>query len=146
MKRIALVLVTGLMALSTADAAGRLDLGSQQRMEAAETNLLIALSSDNEGLRESAAYLLGEIGSTRAVIPLMAILKGDGGEHARIVAALALCRIGDGRGVYAVGQAARFDESATVQQRCAWFLGQYASGGFASAAAPGGAGDVIAVR
>jgi HEAT repeat protein len=99
----------------------------------AEQNLLVGLASENIGLQESAAYMLGEMSSDRAVIPLMRMLRSER-ESARIVAALALCRIGDARGVYAVKRASSFDESAQVRQRCAWFYEQYvAPGSFAFA-------------
>ena len=93
--------------------------------DAAEQNLLIGLASDNLGLRESCAFMLGEIGSQKAVIPLMAMLH-DGIESSRVVAALALSRIGDARGVYAVKQAAKFDPSERVQKLAAWYYNQYA--------------------
>ena len=91
----------------------------------AELNLLVGLASDNLGLRESCAFMLGEIGSQKAVVPLMAMLH-DGVESSRVVAALALTRIGDARGVYAVKQAARFDPSERVQKLAAWYYNQYA--------------------
>jgi HEAT repeat protein len=99
--------------------------GSVEKYAQAETNLLVGLASDNQGLKESAAYMLGEIKSDRAVVPLMRMLKDSEEESSRVVAALALCRIGDARGVFAVKQATRFDESTFVQQRCAWFYDQY---------------------
>ena len=92
---------------------------------AAEQNLLVGLASDNIGLRESCAFMLGEIGSEKAVVPLMAMLH-DGGESSRIVAALALSRIGEARGVFAVKQAAKFDPSERVQKLAAWYYNEYA--------------------
>ena len=91
----------------------------------AEMNLLVGLASDNLGLRESSAFMLGEIGSQKAVVPLMAMLH-DGVESSRVVAALALTRIGEARGVYAVKQAAKFDSSPRVQKLAAWYYNQYA--------------------
>lgn len=91
----------------------------------AEKNLLVGLASDNLGLRESCAFMLGEIGSSKAVIPLMGMLH-DGNESSRVVAALALARIGDARGVYAVKQAAKFDPSERVQKLAAWYYNEYA--------------------
>ncbi len=55
----------------------------------------------------------------------MAMLH-DGVESSRVVAALALSRIGDARGIYAVKQAAKFDESQRVQKLAAWYYNQYA--------------------
>jgi len=106
-------------------AGGKPDLGSPEKYDRAEVNLLIGLQSDNLGLRESAAFMLGELQSEKAVIPLLKMLRDDERESSRIVAALALCRIGDARGVYAVKRATHFDDSKLVQQRCAWFYDQY---------------------
>jgi HEAT repeat protein len=122
-------MVAMVLLASVAQAANGMDIRPQERYARAEANLLVALESGNAGLRESAAYMLGEMGSTRAVVPLMRMLRDSGSESERIVAALALCRIGDSRGVYAVRRAAQFDESESVQARCAWFHGQYAEGG-----------------
>jgi hypothetical protein len=93
------------------------------------TNLMNGLVSQNRGLKESAAFMLGEEKATRAVVPLMQMLRGGEEESSRIVAALSLCRIGDPRGVYAVKQAAKFDESERVRTLCAWFYNQYVQPG-----------------
>ena len=95
----------------------------------AELNLLIGIESDNQGVKESSVYLLGELQSSKAVIPLMKMLRSDDQESARIVAALALCRIGDARGVYAVKRATQFDGNERVAQRCAWFYNEYVRAG-----------------
>jgi hypothetical protein len=115
--------------------------------DAAEQNLLLGLASDNLGLRESCAFMLGEIGSQKAVIPLMAMLH-DGIESSRVVAALALSRIGDARGIYAVKQAAKFDSSERVQKLAAWYYNQYAVPGSFEFVAKEDAGtsDEMAVR
>jgi hypothetical protein len=55
----------------------------------------------------------------------MAMLH-EGTESSRVVAALALTRIGDARGIYAVKQAAKFDPSERVQKLAAWYYNQYA--------------------
>lgn len=117
-----------LLFLASPSFAGeKADLGSPEKYDRAEESLLIGLQSDNLGLRESSAFMLGELRSGKAVIPLMKMLRDDEHETSRIVAALALCRIGDAKGVYAVKRATRFDDSNTVQARCAWFYNQYVS-------------------
>ena len=95
----------------------------------AEQNLLIGIESDNQGVKEGSAYMLGELKSSKAVVPLMKMLRTDDQEPARIVAALSLCRIGDARGVYAVKRATQFDDSERVAQRCAWFYNEYVQAG-----------------
>jgi HEAT repeat protein len=105
----------------------------------AEQTLLNGLQEDNLGVKEGSAYMLGELKSSKAVIPLMKMLRDGEQESTRIVAALALCRIGDPRGLYAVKRATQFDDSERVSQRCAWFYNSYVKAGafeFASVGSP----------
>ena len=55
-------------------AAGKDEQVSPTMYAKAEANLLVALQSDNRGLSESAAYMLGELKSSKAIIPLMKML------------------------------------------------------------------------
>jgi hypothetical protein len=128
MKRIAMSLgVVVLLAVCTALAVGGEEYAglTKEKYDAAVVNLLIGLKSDNLGLKTSSAFMLGELKAQEAVVPLMAILRSEQPECCRIVAALALCRIGDERGVYAVKRAVKFDTSEEVAQKCAWFYEQY---------------------
>ncbi len=84
-------------------------------------NLMEGINSDNLGLKLSATYYLGEYACCKAVIPLLKILKSDDREEARIAAALALYKINDDRGIFAVKQAIRFDDSERVKKLCALF-------------------------
>ncbi len=88
-------------------------------------NLLIGLDSDNIGLTSSSAFYLGELNSTEAVIPLMKILRNAEQEELRISAALALFKIGDARGIYAVKRAIIFDKSERVSNMCEKFYNAY---------------------
>ncbi len=97
------------------------------RHSAEIASLLAGVNSDNMGLKESAACMLGDLKCTEAVIPLMRMLHEGKDETTRIVAALALSKIGDARGIYAVKQAVRFDSSPKVQETCAWFYNRYVS-------------------
>lgn len=89
-----------------------------EMMEKAEFNLLHSLESDNYGVRTSAAQILGDIKSTKAVIPLMRMLKSSDDEKTRIIAALSLYKIGSSMGMFTVMQSAKFDESARVRKMC----------------------------
>jgi len=111
----------------------------------AEENLLTGLKSDNPGVRDGAAYMLGELRSDKAVVPLMAMLHNGETESSRIIAALALTRIGDARGIFAVKRAATYDESNKVQQKCAFFVNAYAQPG-AFAFKTGAGSDVEMAR
>ncbi len=140
MKRIAMSLgVLVLLAAFTTLAAGEDNYAglTKEKYDAAITNLLIGLKSDNLGLKTSSAFMLGELKAREGVVPLMAMLRSENPECCRIVAALALCRIGDERGVYAVKRAVQFDESQQVAQKCAWFYEQYVQPGTYDFVSPG---------
>ncbi len=122
---ILLVLVVTLFVTADIFAKGPKPPLSQMVKESAVNNLLEGLESDNFGLMTSAAYMLGELQSEKAVLPLMKILHSDASEDARIVAALALYKIGDERGLYAVKQAVRFDDSERVSKLCYKFYNAY---------------------
>jgi len=87
--------------------------------------LLSGVTSDNDGLRAGCAYMLGEVACDKGVIPLLKILHNDKREEARIVAALSLYKIGDSRGIFAIKQAIRFDESDRVRRLCEKFYLAY---------------------
>jgi HEAT repeat protein len=134
----AVVLV--LMSASIAMAADNTKGLSPAQYARAEENLLIGLNSDNMGVVEGSADMLGELESSKAVVPLMGLLRDGNPESTRIVAALALCRIGDKRGLYAVKRAAQFDGNERVGQRFAFFYNSYAKAGtfeFATVASDG---------
>jgi HEAT repeat protein len=140
MKGIAMSLgVLVLLAAFTTLAAGEENFAglTKEKYDAAIVNLMIGLKSDNLGLKQSAAYMLGELKAKEAVVPLMALLRSEEPECCRIVAALALCRIGDERGVFAVKRAVKFDESVAVAQKCAWFYEQYVQPGTYGFVSPG---------
>lgn len=84
-------------------------------------SLTNGLNSDNIGLRTSSIYLLGELKADESVIELMRILRNDPYEEARILAALSLYKIGDARGINAIKQSIRFDESERVRKICQLF-------------------------
>jgi HEAT repeat protein len=84
-------------------------------------NYLFDLKSNNEGVRISSAYFLGEYKVEEAVIPLMKMLNSEANEQARIVAALSLSKIKTGKAVYAVKQASVLDNSQRVRNLCTRF-------------------------
>jgi amino acid transporter len=86
--------------------------------DAVVKSLLIGINSENYGLRTSSAYMLGELEFSESVIPLMKMLRDEENEEARIMAAVSLFKIGDARGIFAVKQAIRFDDSERVRKMC----------------------------
>ena len=77
--------------------------------------LISALKADNFGWRVDAARLLGEAADTEAVKPLIDVLKNDENSSARISAAVALAKIGDGSALNALKRAAKYDANKTVR-------------------------------
>ncbi len=89
---------------------------------AIEKSLLEGVKSDNEGLRISSAYYLGENKSKAAVIPLMSMLKSESSSPAeKIMAALSLFKIKDERGIYAIKSAIEYEDSPEVVKMCKIF-------------------------
>lgn len=92
-----------------------------------DENYIKGVETDNLGLKVSSTYYLGERQSTKAVIPLLKILKQDSSVEARITAALALFKIGDERGIFAIKRASEFDENEQVRKMCSIFYQMYLS-------------------
>jgi HEAT repeat protein len=117
------VMTTGANAQATKDEIG------EAKFEKAVANYLVALKSENDGLRRSAIYMLGQFQAEVATIPLMKVLHGSNDAKSRIAAAWALSKIGNPVGVYAVKQAVRFDDDAKVRTHSAWYFNLYVSPG-----------------
>lgn len=90
-----------------------------------ELNRLIGLQSDNEGLRISCAFNLGEMKSSNAVLPLMKILRESDSYEEKIIAALSLIKIGDPQGAYMVGRVSQFADDPKVRYFCEKFYNAY---------------------
>lgn len=116
MNKLLLVLVT-IILFASVSAIAR----DYKVKDCAVASLIIGINSDNFGLRTSSAYMLGELQCEKGVIPLMRMLKSEEREDARIVAALALLKIGSEKGIFAIKQAIRFDDSERVRRQCANF-------------------------
>ncbi len=110
--------------ISTSFGIDKESLKNPEIRKAVVENLLIGLQSKNYGLRTSSAFMLGEIRAEEAVHPLMRMLRTEEEENARIVAALALFKIDNPRGTFAVKQAIRFDNSLRVRKMCTIFYYQ----------------------
>ncbi len=91
-------------------------------------NYIVGINSNNDGLRMSSAFYLGEYKAEQAIIPLMRMLHNEKTEEGRIIAALSLSKIGTGKAVFAVKQAAVFDSSERVRNLCSKFYSSVAFG------------------
>ena len=116
------LLLSGLF-ISQPAVAGDLESGTSNK--SVEANLLVGIDSDNEGLRMSSAYYLGELKSEKAVIPLMRMLREEDGEAVRIVAALSLIKIEDPQGLFMVKRTADFNELERVRKLSGQFYNSY---------------------
>lgn len=115
-KLFSLILLSLLFLYNVTFANDELDPRIKAQYSTVEKNLLEGLKSDNEGLRVSCEYYLGEMKSKKAVIPLMHILRDDPSYPARIVAALSLIKIEDPQGVYMVGRSIDFNTNEGVRK------------------------------
>jgi len=101
------------------------NLDNEAKYKQIEDNLLVGLTTDNIGLRVSAAYFLGEMKSDRAIIPLMKMLKSSSTEEERLIAALSLAKIKSEKGMFAVKQRIKYDDSERVQRMCGIFYNNH---------------------
>jgi HEAT repeat protein len=93
--------------------------------EACIKTLFEGMNSENEGLQAGCAYMFGELCCDKAVVSLLKILHNNPKEEMRILAALSLYKIGDSRGIFAIKQAVKFDESERVSRLCEGFYKAY---------------------
>jgi len=98
---------------------------SEEKYRQIEENLLLGMNSSNTGLQISCAYFLGEMKSDRALIPLLKMLKSGVTVEERLIAALSLAKIRSEKGMFAVKQRIKFDESKRVQRLCRIFYNNY---------------------
>lgn len=91
-------------------------------------SLLQGVKSDNLGLQAGCTYMLGELCCGKSVIVLMDILHNNPSEEVRILAALSLYKIRDSRGIFAIKQEMKFDESERVRLMCEKFYRAYLQG------------------
>jgi hypothetical protein len=119
MKKIMLLLlpVMFLVFSANADASQTPKVKKGAITENSVSSLLMGIQSDNFGLKTSSAFMLGEIRASRGIIPLMRMLHSDK-EEARIMAAVSLSKIDSDKGMFAIKQAARFDDSERVRKIC----------------------------
>jgi HEAT repeat protein len=123
----AIIVLTLLLAASTTLAKPKTTI---QIKDNTVESLIIGLNSDNLGLQSSSAYMIGELQLSEAVIPLLRILHSEKNEELRIMAALALYKIGSPIAINAVKQAIRFDDSERVSKLCANFYNDYLRNNF----------------
>lgn len=124
-KIIPVLLISVLLLSSTAIAKDELDPAVKAKYKTIEANLLLGLKSENEGLRTSCAFYLGEYKSEKAVLDLLKILRDDECYAARIVAALSLIKIGNKQSIYMVQRTSLFNDYEGVRKMSQKFYLSY---------------------
>jgi hypothetical protein len=124
MKFIATTLLLTSMLIGVSLASGNPEVRTEIKQNTI-SSLINGLNSENLGLKSSCVYMIGELKISTAVIPLMKILREDEKEDLRIVAALALYKIGSPMAINAVKQSIKFDNSNRVKKHCASFYNEY---------------------
>jgi len=81
-----------------------------------DQNLIQCLKDDNVGIRSSAAQLLGERKVVQAVEPLINMLQNEKDFKVRIMAAIALHKIGDEKALPVLKKVARTDRNRTARR------------------------------
>jgi hypothetical protein len=118
-----LVLAISILFVTSINAAGL----NQDKKDAIVKSLTNGISSENYGLKTSAALQLGRLidinliskdDADKALIPLLRMFQNGNTEEERISAALVLFKIGNGIGIYQLKGAAKFDDSPRVRKIC----------------------------
>jgi hypothetical protein len=89
---------------------------SESKLAVVEENLIRGLKSDNTGLQTSCAYFLGEMNSSRSMIPLLKLAKKGSTEESRIIAGLSLYKIHSMIGMRQLKGLAKTDKSELVRK------------------------------
>jgi len=89
---------------------------TEDKLSLIEDNLLTGIQSKNSGLQKSCAYFLGEMKSSKAMIPLLRLARTGTTEEARIIAGLSLYKIHSKIGLYQLKGLSERDESELVRK------------------------------
>jgi hypothetical protein len=121
----ALLVLAGMTVSFTPGVSDDSDTISDKVLVYAEKNLSNTLGQYNQDFNVSAVEVIYDLkrlhpdmSFKKAVIPMMRILRNHEDQNVRVLAAMLLQQIGDGRGTYAVKEAARFDDSKLVRHVC----------------------------
>jgi HEAT repeat protein len=98
-----------------------------EKKSAIVDNLTVGIKSKNTGLHTSASFVLSDLvndgylnaeDASKALIPLLKLLKYGETEEVRIAAALALYQLGDEIGIYQLRGVGKFDDDEKVAIVC----------------------------
>lgn len=125
MKKLFIILVAGLIVITTSFAFPTSVTKNHPKYDLIEANLINGLKSGNNGLMFSSAMMLGDMQSEKAIIELNKILRDFEDETVKIAAALALIKIGTERAIFLVKQQSRFNSNEKVAKLCEKFYMSY---------------------
>lgn len=100
---------------------------SEEKKSAIVDNLTVGIESENTGLHTSASFVLSDLvkdgyleagDGSKAMIPLLRLLKYGQTEDERIAAAVALFQLGNEIGIYQLRGVARYDDNEKVATVC----------------------------
>jgi HEAT repeat protein len=91
-------------------------------------NLKVGIKSDNAGLKRSSIYFAGYFRISETVPVLTETLKKESDPKTRILIALVLYKIGDGRGIDLVKEMAENDSNEEVRRMCTCIYSAYLDG------------------
>lgn len=100
----------------------KLSAAGEAKKTVIEKNLIKGLESGNDGVMLEAVYYLGEYKCEGSIIPLLKILNDNKNDRMRIMAALALTKIGTGKSLYAIKQNCYLDGNESVRNFCSKFF------------------------
>jgi len=100
---------------------------SEVEKERIEANLLRGINSSNLGLQTSSAYFLGELKSSKALIPLLKLLRDGETDEARIIAAISLYKLDSGIGMYRIKWYSVHEENELVKRNFTRIYNTYAA-------------------
>ena len=98
-----------------------------EKKSAIVDNLTVGIKSENTGLHTSASFVLSDLvndgylnaeDASKALIPLLKLLKNGETEEVRIAAALALYQLGDEIGIYQLRGVGKYDDNEKVAIVC----------------------------
>lgn len=100
---------------------------SEEEKERIEENLLQGVNSSNLGLQTSSAYFLGELKSSKAIIPLLKLLRDGETEESRIIAAISLYKLDSGIGMYRLKWYSVHEENELLKRNFTRIYNTYAA-------------------
>ena len=98
-----------------------------EKKSAIVDNLTVGIKSENTGLHTSSSFVLSDLvndgylnaeDASKALIPLLKLLKYGETEEVRIAAALALSQLGDEIGIYQLRGVGKYDDDEKVAIVC----------------------------